>query len=155
MDSANVLIVEWFRLEGTFEHHLVLSPPTPPFSWLHAWYTLKLYEVAESLYSRAAKPQLRHSIHVWSRKYWAEGSSHLPHPAVCACAAQRAYAPLTCSQQSHYLCFKIHFLHGLHVFIPMNWETGTMLSFGICKHFALNAKTSHVGLHSKTLILDE
>lgn len=79
MDSANVLIVEWFRLEGTFEHHLVLSPPKPPFSWLNAGCTLWLYEIAESRYSRAVKPQVRQCIHVWSHKYWAEGSSHLPH----------------------------------------------------------------------------
>lgn len=57
MDSANVLIVELFRLEGTFEHHLVLSSPTLPFSSLSAGYTLKLYGAAESLYGRAVKPR--------------------------------------------------------------------------------------------------
>lgn len=62
--------------------------------------------------------------------------------------------PLPCSQQSQYLFFKINFLHRCCVLIPIYWETGTMLSFGICKHFALNAETSNVGSHSRTLVLD-
>lgn len=130
MDSANVLTVELFRLEETFEHHLVLSPPMPPFSLLKAGYTLKLFEVAKSLYGRAVKPQTSQSIHMWSQVL-SRGSSHLPHPAVCARAAPHACMPLTCSRQLHYFCFKIHFLHRHHILIPMNWETGTMLSFGI------------------------
>lgn len=76
-------------------------------------------------------------------------------PSRCPCSWSPAHVctpdlPLTI----HCLCFKIHFLHRHHVLIPMSWETGTILSFGICKHFQLNATPSLVGLHSKTLILN-
>lgn len=77
-----MLTGELFRVEGTFERHLITAAPTLPFSSLSAGCSLKLYQAAESLYSPAVKPQ-------------AGGSSLLPHPAVCAhaCAAQHGYTP--------------------------------------------------------------
>lgn len=82
MDSADVLTGELFRVEGTFERHLIIAAPTLPFSSLSAGCTLKLYQAAQSLYSRAVEPQ-------------AGESRLLPHPAVCAhaCAAQHGYTP--------------------------------------------------------------
>lgn len=84
------------------------------FSSLSAVYTLKLYRVDKSLYSRAVSEAMYeapnwHGVHVWSHKCWAERSSHLPHAAACAhaLAAQHEYMPLTYSQQSHYLCFRL------------------------------------------------